>query len=108
MVVAGVGVMADGRRAMSRQAQPRFARWSDRFGLEAGVRWRPIDAPQRHLNPIQQISVRYWSGGHALVASTMVATLATLALAWCSWHAVEAPALRLKRHLRGWVPDGAP
>lgn len=57
---------------------------------------------------IQQLSVRYWPGGHALVASILVAMLATLALAWGSWHAVEAPALRLKRHLRHWVPDGAP
>lgn len=57
---------------------------------------------------IQQLSVRYWPGGHAVVASIVVAMLATLVLAWCSWHAVEAPALRLKRHLRHWAPDGAP
>lgn len=57
---------------------------------------------------IQQLSVRCWPGGHALAGSIVVAVLVTLALAWCSWHAVETPALRLKRHLRRWVPDGAP
>lgn len=56
---------------------------------------------------VQQLSVRYWPGGHALVASIIVAMLVTLALAWCSWHAVEAPALRLKRRLRDWFPDRA-
>ncbi|HEX7348335.1 MAG TPA: acyltransferase [Rhodanobacteraceae bacterium] len=56
---------------------------------------------------VQQLSVRYWPGAHALVASIIVAMLVTLALAWCSWHAVEAPALRLKHRLRGWFPDRA-
>lgn len=57
---------------------------------------------------VQQLVVRYWPGKASFVASTIVAVLATAAVAWCSWHAVEAPALGLKRHLRRWFPDNAP
>lgn len=57
---------------------------------------------------VQQLSVRYWPGSGSLAASLVVAMLVTLCLAWCSWHVVEAPALRVKRRLRGWFPDHAP
>lgn len=56
---------------------------------------------------VQQLSVRYWPGPQSLVASTCVSAVIAAALAWCSWHAVEAPALGLKRKLRTWFPDGA-
>lgn len=56
---------------------------------------------------VQQLCVRYWPGSGFPVASLIVSILVTLCLAWCSWHAVEAPALRLKRRLRGWFPDHA-
>lgn len=56
---------------------------------------------------VQQLCVRYWPGHGTAVGSLLVATVVTLGLAWCSWHAVEAPSLRLKRHLRRWFPDGA-
>lgn len=57
---------------------------------------------------VQQLSVRYWPGHNSPIGSLVVAMMVTLCLAWCSWHAVEAPALRLKRHLRRWFPDRAP
>lgn len=56
---------------------------------------------------VQQLSVRYWPGA-SFAASVVVAVMVTAGLAWCSWHAVEAPALGLKRHLRRWFPDKAP
>jgi len=57
---------------------------------------------------VQQLVVRTWPGPPSLLGSLLVAILITSALAWCSWHAVEAPALRLKRRLRSWFPDHAP
>lgn len=57
---------------------------------------------------VQQLTTRYWPGRAPLVGSFAVSIVATTALAWCSWHAVEAPALLLKRHLRRWFPDLAP
>lgn len=56
---------------------------------------------------VQQLTVRYWPGTPALGSSLVVAAAITTCVAWCSWHAVEAPALRLKRHLRHWFPDRA-
>lgn len=56
---------------------------------------------------VQQLSVRYWPGPSSLVGSLAVAMIVTAGLAWCSWHLVEAPALRVKRKLRRWFPDGA-
>ncbi|MEP6899303.1 MAG: acyltransferase [Rhodanobacter sp.] len=55
---------------------------------------------------VQQLTVRYWPGTTPPLLGTLAAaTIATMLLAWCSWHLVEAPALRLKRHLRRWFPD---
>lgn len=56
---------------------------------------------------VQQLSVRYWPGGSTYWGSVAVSILVTAGLAWLSWHAVEAPALGLKRHLRKWFPDRA-
>ncbi|MCX7512508.1 acyltransferase family protein [Frateuria hangzhouensis] len=56
---------------------------------------------------VQQCVVRYWPGTPSLAGSLPVAVLLTCAVAWCSWHAVEAPALQLKRRLRRWFPDHA-
>ncbi|WHZ19109.1 MAG: hypothetical protein OJF55_001258 [Rhodanobacteraceae bacterium] len=56
---------------------------------------------------VQQLSIRYWPGVRFPAATLAVSMIATAALAWCSWHAVEAPALGLKRHLRRWFPDRA-
>ncbi|HEY0199938.1 MAG TPA: acyltransferase [Rhodanobacter sp.] len=56
---------------------------------------------------LQQVVVKFWPGPAPLAGSLVLATLATVTLAWLSWHAVEAPALRLKRHLRRWFPDTA-
>ncbi|WP_426702623.1 acyltransferase family protein [Rhodanobacter sp. Col0626] len=55
----------------------------------------------------QQLTMRFWPGTPALGSSLIVAAAMTTFMAWCSWHAVEAPALRLKRHLRRWFPDRA-
>lgn len=57
---------------------------------------------------VQQLSVRYWPGSHSMIASTCASVVVTTGSAWCSWHVVEAPALRLKSHLRRWFPDHAP
>ncbi|WP_445145900.1 acyltransferase family protein [Dyella sp. Tek66A03] len=57
---------------------------------------------------VQQLSVRYWPATHSYVTTTVVATIVTALLGWCSWHAAEAPALSLKRRLRHWFPDLAP
>ena len=56
---------------------------------------------------VQQLTIRLWSGTPGLTTSLLVAIAITAILAWCSWHAVEAPALRLKHHLRRWFPDRA-
>ncbi|MEP6897522.1 MAG: acyltransferase [Rhodanobacter sp.] len=56
---------------------------------------------------VQQLSVRVWPAVPSYSATVAVALIATVLLAWCSWHLVEAPALRLKRHLHRWFPDGA-
>jgi peptidoglycan/LPS O-acetylase OafA/YrhL len=56
---------------------------------------------------VQQLTVRYWPRTPSLAGSLVVASIVAMGLAWCSWHAVEAPALRLKRHLRRWFPDQA-
>jgi peptidoglycan/LPS O-acetylase OafA/YrhL len=56
---------------------------------------------------VQQCVVRHWPGTASLACSLPVAMVLTGAVAWCSWHAVEAPALRLKRRLRHWFPDQA-
>ncbi|OHC47056.1 MAG: hypothetical protein A2211_12425 [Rhodanobacter sp. RIFOXYA1_FULL_67_6] len=56
---------------------------------------------------VQQLTVRLWPATPSYLATASVAGIATLLLAWCSWHAVEAPALSLKRRLRGWFPDFA-
>lgn len=56
---------------------------------------------------VQQLSVRYWPGARSLAGSLISAAVVAAVLAWVSWHIVEAPALRLKRHLRRWFPDHA-
>ncbi|MHB1057037.1 MAG: acyltransferase family protein [Rhodanobacter sp.] len=56
---------------------------------------------------VQQLSVRLWPATPSYLATASVAAIATLLIAWFSWHAVEAPALSLKRRLRGWFPDFA-
>lgn len=56
---------------------------------------------------VQQCVVRYWPGSPPLAVSLPVAAVLTGIVAWCSWHAVEAPALRLKNGLRRWFPDHA-
>ncbi len=54
---------------------------------------------------VQQLTVHLWPEMHSYLATAGVATIGALLIAWCSWHAVEAPALSLKRRLRGWFPD---
>jgi peptidoglycan/LPS O-acetylase OafA/YrhL len=54
---------------------------------------------------LQQLTVRLWPGQPSFGVTITIATLATVAVAWCSWHAIEAPSLRLKRRLRQWFPD---
>lgn len=56
---------------------------------------------------VQQLATRFWFHAPTLATSLFVAGVVTVALAWCSWHVVEAPALRLKRYLRRWFPDQA-
>lgn len=56
---------------------------------------------------VQQLIVRMWPTVPTFAATAGVAAVVTLLVAWCSWHAVEAPALSLKRHLRQWFPDSA-
>lgn len=57
---------------------------------------------------VQQLTVHLWPATPSYVATASIASIATLLLAWCSWHSVEAPALSLKRRLRSWFPDFAP
>ena len=57
---------------------------------------------------LQQLVVRAWPGTPPYASSALVAALATMLVAWCSWHLIEAPALRLKRRLYDWFPDGSP
>ena len=56
---------------------------------------------------VQQVSVHVWPGKVGLLPTLAVSVVATAAIAWLSWHGVEAPALRLKRRLRTWFPTGA-
>lgn len=56
---------------------------------------------------VQQVIIRLWPGTPTFAGSLLVSVAVTSALAWCSWHAVEAPALGLKRRLRRWFPDQA-
>lgn len=56
---------------------------------------------------VQQLTVHLWPTAPSYLTTASVAALVTLLLAWCSWHAVEAPAMSLKRRLRGWFPDFA-
>jgi peptidoglycan/LPS O-acetylase OafA/YrhL len=56
---------------------------------------------------VQQLSVRIWPATASYFATVLPALIVTTVLAWCSWHLVEAPALRLKRRLHQWFPDGA-
>lgn len=56
---------------------------------------------------VQQLTTRFWLATPTLATSLFVSVSVTVVLAWCSWHAVEAPALGLKRHLRQWFPDQA-
>ena len=57
---------------------------------------------------VQQLVIRAWPGTPSLAGTLLLALLGTSAIAWASWHVVEAPALRLKRHLRHWFHDHAP
>lgn len=57
---------------------------------------------------VQQLIVHLWPTTPSYLATAVVAVIVTLLVAWCSWHAVEAPALSLKRRLRAWFPDFAP
>lgn len=56
---------------------------------------------------VQQLTVRLWPGKPFFAGPFLVAVAITSLIAWCSWHAVEARALQLKRHLRRWFPDNA-
>lgn len=56
---------------------------------------------------VQQLSVRYWPGSRSFIGSICVSAVITVALALCSWHFVEAPALRFKHSLHRWFPDRA-
>jgi peptidoglycan/LPS O-acetylase OafA/YrhL len=56
---------------------------------------------------VQQLSVHLWPATPSYPATAAMAAVVTLMMAWCSWHAVEAPALALKRRLRVWFPDSA-
>lgn len=49
--------------------------------------------------PTQQLIVHWTQGQIGLGSMIAVSLLASLALAWLSWHLVEAPALALKRYL---------
>lgn len=57
---------------------------------------------------VQQLSVRVWPANSDYGLTVLAALVGSTALAWCSWHAVEAPALRLKRLLRQAFPDQSP
>ncbi|WP_426690363.1 acyltransferase family protein [Rhodanobacter ginsengiterrae] len=57
---------------------------------------------------VQQLTVHLWPTTPSYLATTSVAALVTALIAWGSWHAVEAPALSLKRRLRSWFPDFSP
>ena len=56
---------------------------------------------------VQQWTVHIWPATSSYPATLAVACLITILLGWCSWHAVEAPALALKKRLRRWFPDAA-
>ena len=56
---------------------------------------------------VQQLTIHVWPATSSYPATLVVACLVTILLGWCSWHAVEAPALALKRRLRTWFPDAA-
>lgn len=56
---------------------------------------------------VQQLTTHLWPTTPTFAATTAVAAVITAIAAWCSWHAVEAPALRLKRRLHRWFPDAA-
>ena len=56
---------------------------------------------------VQQLTIRFWSDTPGFAISLLVAIAITTVLAWCSWHGVEAPALRVKHRLRRWFPDQA-
>jgi peptidoglycan/LPS O-acetylase OafA/YrhL len=46
--------------------------------------------------PVQQIVVATTGGTWSFAAQLVAAAIVTLACAWISWHAIEAPALKLK------------
>lgn len=56
---------------------------------------------------VQQVSVHIWPGPVGLLPTLAVSVVVTTAIAWLSWHGIEAPALRLKRRLHTWFPTGA-
>ena len=56
---------------------------------------------------VQQLTIHVWPATPSYPATLAVAFLVTIVLGWYSWHAVEAPALSLKRRLRTWFPDAA-
>jgi len=55
----------------------------------------------------QQLTIHLWPAMPSYAATIGIACVVTIMLGWCSWHAVEAPALALKRRLREWFPDVA-
>ncbi len=56
---------------------------------------------------VQQLTIHLWPVTPSYAATLGMACVVTILLGWCSWHAVEAPALALKRRLREWFPDSA-
>jgi peptidoglycan/LPS O-acetylase OafA/YrhL len=117
MLCAGAGCIA----AALAWGQPRLAEWAliAPLTLLAGSGDTPVLRSAGRFGDfsygiylyayfLQQLTVELWPGQPSFVGSAVVAALATLGVAWCSWHAVEAPALRLKRRLRAWFPDTAP
>jgi peptidoglycan/LPS O-acetylase OafA/YrhL len=98
--------------------QPRLAEWAviTPLTLLLGSRSTPVLRSAARFGDlsygiylyayfVQQLTARLWPT--SFVASLLIAATVTTIVAWCSWHAVEAPALQLKRPLRRWFPDGA-
>jgi peptidoglycan/LPS O-acetylase OafA/YrhL len=100
--------------------QPRLGEWAvmSPLTLLLGVRSTPVLRSAARFGDlsygiylyayfVQQLSVRLWPATPSYLVTFAAAVVATSLLALCSWHLVEAPALRLKRHLHRWFPDAA-
>lgn len=102
-------------------AQPRLAEWAilvpatlwlgsaSTPGLRRAARYGDLSyGIYIYAYFMQQLSVRLWPANSSYTVTALVALAGTVALAWFSWHAIEAPALRLKTRLRRGFPDQAP